>query len=425
MAKNETRGLNMAGIWWMPNGDNDTLGTLRWIPNVGCVLELVEDSHEFSWDESPGIVWGLNSEQDPITLVGCRYTGLGTIKSRGNATSFGHRVAATFALIGGLFENEADAALTDLYAGYAGLDEYVIEKYYDLEHTQDSEGRYRHGPITFSIPTYDMAKIGEATVGLYVGFSLDNELRLQHKLHISFPESNLYESDGENFNLIHFVLPAFLSAMMGHQNFLTSLSSPIDKAPVEIFDGYHDSMSWDGNSRFQDRLVLGKEKTLALWSTILPAWVENYHAISKLCSAYVKILSDENDGFFNRNNLVHVFFGLEQYHKAKCNLKSGSLSKALEFAISKTSNYFQNVEKYVTVAQEIDVNTVSHARQVLVHANEGEPDYPLVYQQLIFITRCVLLMEMEYPVSSVRDDTSHWDLWHFFADRGKSDDTAN
>ena len=145
MAKYMTRSLNMAGIWWMPNTDNETLGTLRWIPNVGCVLELVEDSHKFSWGESPGIVWGLNSEQDPITLVGCRYAGGGTIKSSGNATSYGHRVAVRSALVGGLFEKEADAALTDLYAGYAGLNQYVTAQYYEIENQLDSEGKYTLG----------------------------------------------------------------------------------------------------------------------------------------------------------------------------------------------------------------------------------------------------------------------------------------
>ena len=241
MGKETTRSLNMDGIWWMPNTDNETLGTLRWIPNVGCVLELVEDSHEFSWGESPGIVWGLNSEQDPITLIGCRYAGGGTIKSRGNALSYGHRVATTFALISGHFENEADKVLKDLYARYAGLDQYVTERYY--ERVQDSEGKYWPGSITFSIPKYEMAKTDDADVGLFVGYSLRNEIRLQHKLHISFPETNLYKSEGANLKLVHVILPAFLSAMMGHNSFLTALNSHIDVVPVEIFDGYHGSMS--------------------------------------------------------------------------------------------------------------------------------------------------------------------------------------
>ena len=423
MAKYVTRRLKMAGEWWLPDKYEDKkLGTLQWIPNQGCLLTVVDQSFKFEWSKSPGTILGLNSEQEPITLVGCSHDGGWGIEGSGNVLSYGHHVWGDFALVGYLFENEADISLTDLYAGYAGLDEYVIEPYYEYEHTQDSEGRYRFGPVTFSIPKYEMAKIGDAEVGIYVGWSIPSGLQLKHKLHFSFPKSNAYKSKGENFKLIHFVLPAFLSALMGHQNFLTSLSSRIDKASVEIFDGYHDSMSWDGNPRFRDRLVLGRESSLNVWPAILPAWVKNYQAVANLCRAYVRLLSDESDGFFDVNNLVHVFFGLEAYHKAKCKLKSGSLSKAIEFAISKISNYFQNIEKYVTVAEEIDVNTLSHARQVLVHANEGEPNYQLVYQQLIFITRSVLLMEMEYPVSQVRQDTQHWSVWQFFSERRKSNE---
>jgi len=95
------------------------------------------------------------------------------------------------------------------------------------------------------------------------------------------------------------------------------------------------------------------------------------------------------------------------------------LAKALNYVICQIRSRFQNVEKYITAVESIDMNSLSHARQVLVHANEGDPDYALVYHQLIFVTRCVMLMEMEYPVSAVEKDTSHWELWHFLADRRK------
>ena len=419
MAEYETRSLHMAGIWWMPNTDNETLGTLRWIPNVGCVLELVDDSHEFRWGESPGIVWGLNSEQDPITLLGCRYAGGGTIKSSGNAMSYGHRVAATTALVGGLFENEADAALTDLYAGFAGLDEYVMQNYFDVESEKLDDGRFRAKKVTFTSPEYELAKIGDIEVGLYVGWSANKDLIPHHKLHISFPQNDGYKSDGASHKLIQKILPAFLGAIMGHPSFLTSLTSQIDNAPVEVFDDYNPKMSWQGDPDLLDRLVLGRRRSIDLWPAILPRWVQNYQAIANLCSAYIKIMFDGRDGYFERNNLVHIFFGLEAYYKDKCNLRSGSLGKALKYTICRIRSYFQNVEEYIRVLESIDIDSLSHARQVLVHSNKGNPNYTLVYQQLLFITRCVLLMEMEYPVCSVENDTSHWELWHFFADRRK------
>lgn len=415
MAEHKTRCLNMAGTWWLPNTDNEMLGTLRWTPNVGCILELVGDSHEFKWGDTLSIVWGLNSDQDPISLVGCRYVGGGTIKSRGNATSFGHRIAASYALVGGLFENEAEIALTDLYVGFAGLDEYVIERYYDFEPKQDADGRYKFGPITFSIPEYDSAKIDETRVGIFVSFSLGQQLQLQHKLHVVFPNRDGYSSDGDNYQLVHEMLPAFLSAMMGHKSFLTSNSSHIDNVSVEVFDGYHERISWDGNPKFRDRLVLGKEKTLALWPAILPAWVENYQAVSKLCSAYVKILSDGTDGFFEVNNLVHLFFGLERYYKEKRNKTHSSLWRALKYTICRIDSYFENIDTFIQVADSIDIGYLNDARNTLVHSNEGEPDYSLVFRQLMFITRCVLLMEMEYPVANIQQETQHWDLWQSFS----------
>ena len=168
-----------------------------------------------------------------------------------------------------------------------------------------------------------------------------------------------------------------------------------------------------------------KRENISPLAAIVPAWVENYQALSKLCDAYVKIMSDETDGFFNINNLVHLFFGIEHYHKVKRSPTHGSLAKALEFTISRIGKYFHSVETFATVADSIDLSSLSHARQVLVHANEGEPDYPVVFHQLIFITRCTLLMEMNYPVANVEQDTNHWSLWHFFAERRKADESNN
>ena len=400
MAMYETRSLNMAGIWWMPDKYEDRLmGTLTWRPNDGCLLKLVDDSYEFKWESTPEIIVGLNSDQNPVTLLGCRHAGWAGSRSMGNVSSNSHWLHVDCALVGDYFQTEEEVSLTDLYVEYAGLDEYVIPRYFDFEDERLHDGRSRAKQIIFTNPEYEMAEIDEIEVGLYVGFSLDKDLILQHKLHFSFLEDDAYRSEGANFRLVHVVIPAFLSILMGHQSFLTSLTSRINKASVNIFDEYRERMYWDGNSKFRDRLVQGTEKELALWPALLPAWVENYQAVANLCSAYVKILSDDDDGFFNINNLVHVFFGLEAYHKSKRNPSEGSLKKALKYTICQIQSYFENVDVYMKVADSIDTSAFSHARQVLVHANEGEPDYQLAFQQLIFITRCVLLMEMEYPIS--------------------------
>ena len=270
-----------------------------------------------------------------------------------------------------------------------------------------------------------MAKTDDADVGLFVSYSLRNEIQLRHKLRVSFAETSRYKSEGANLELVHVKLPAFLSAMMGHQSFLTSLFSPTDEASVEIFDGYDRWMSWDGNPQFRHRLVHGSEKTLSYWTRIIPAWVESYPSISKLCSAYVKILSDGTDGFFEINNLLHLFFGLERYYKLKRSKKHSSLWRALKYTVCRIDSYFENIEEYVSVADSIDIKYLNDARNTLVHSNEGKPDYPLVFNQLIFITRCVLLMEMEYPVASVQQDTNHWDLWQFFKESRKREYADN
>ena len=246
MAEQVTRSLNMAGTWWLPDKyEGKMLGTLKWLPHRGCELTLVSESHKYKWDSSPGIILGLNSEQDPVTLVGCRHGGHPGIRMIGNVTSYSHGLTVNSALIGHLFENESDIVLMDLYAGFAGMDEYIIESYFDYEHTPDAEGRHRIDSVTFVPPKYERAKIGETEVGLYVGFSIANDLQLQHKLHISFPESNSYSSEGTNYELVHRILPSFLSALMEHQTFITSLDFYSDHANVEIFDGYHSRMSWD------------------------------------------------------------------------------------------------------------------------------------------------------------------------------------
>lgn len=421
MAEEVTRSLKMAGEWWLPEKyEGKKLGTLEWLPLQGCMLTLVDDSFDFNWELSAGVIVGLNTEQQPITLYGCSNAGGWNINHVGKVLSYGHNVRVDYALVGVLFESEADIALTDLYTGYAGLDEYVIEKYYKIERIQDSEGRDRFGPVTFSMPTYETAKVGEVDVSLYVGYSIPSGLQLQHKLHFAFPESNLYKSKGKNFDLVHEILPSFLSTMMGHQSFLTSLGSRIDKASIEVFDGYHERMSWDRQPQYRDRLVQGREKTLNLWPTILPVWVKNYQAIANLCSAYIKIMSDDSDGFFEVNNLVHLFFGLERYYKEKRNKPRSSLWRALKYAICRIDRYFENIEEFISVADSIDIKPLNAARNTLVHSNEDEPDYQLVYQQLMFITRCILLMEMEYPVANVLQETQHWSSWQFFAERRKA-----
>ncbi len=425
MAEQVTRSLKMAGLWWLPdNYENRLMGTLTWEPNQGCFLRLVDD-HDFNWDSSPRIIVGMNSDQDAVTLLGCRHAGHAGFKMTGNVSSDSHWVQVNCALIGGYFEDETEIALTDLYIEYAGLDEYVTAKYYDIDRSLMSDGNYALGPIIFTIPTYEMAKIGQTEVGLYLESSFPSGIQLNHKLHFSFSEGHHYRSEGTNFRLVHEVIPALLSAIMGHQSFLTSLGSHIDKKSVEIFDGYHERKSWDGNSRFRDRLVHGTEKTFALWPAILPAWVNNYEPVANLCRAYVKILTDGEDGFFDINNLVHLFFGIESYHKTKCGLPKSSLEKALCFSVKRISEYFENADKFTLTAGEVDVNSLVRARQVLVHANEGEPDYSLVFQQLMLITRCVFLMEMEYPVANVQQDTSHWTLWSYFAQRSKKQNNGN
>ena len=135
----------------------------------------------------------------------------------------------------------------------------------------------------------------------------------------------------------------------------------------------------------------------------------------------MKILSDETDEFFEVNNLVHIFFGLEAYYKEKRNTKHGSLWRTLKYTICRIDSYFANIEEYISVADSIEIKCLNDARNTLVHSNEGDPDYALVYQQLIFITRCVLLIEMDYPLDNVVADTQHWSLWQYFAKRRKSD----
>ena len=423
MAEQVTRTLNMSGVWWIPEKYEDRkIGTLKWMPNQGCILKLADDSFKSQWDASQRLILGLNSERVPVTLVDCRDIGGIDIQGRGNVTSYGHSIAVRCALIGILQKEESDLALTDLYAGFAGLDEYVLNSYVDYDFTHDAEGNLDINRLTYSFPSYELVIVGETKVGLFVSWSTSRGLQLQHKLHISFPRGNLYRTEGVNYQLVHDVLPAFLSAMMGHQSFLTSLNSRVASVSVEVFDGRHRRMSWDGDSKSSDELVMGFKSTFALWSKILPTWATNYATISKLCKAYVRILSHDEDGFFNINELVHVYFGLEAYYKAKCNAKSGSLKKALEYTIHRIRSYFEGVENYITLAEEIDVNSVNHARQVLVHANEGKPDYQLVFQQLMFITRCVFLMEMEYPISQIQQDTQHWSLWQFFADRRQQEE---
>ena len=418
MAEQVTRNLNMSGIWWLPDKYEERLmGTLKWRPNDGCVLKLVNDSYEFGWGDSHRLIVGLNFDQVPVTLLGCRYAGRAGSKSTGNVSSKSHWLHVDCALIGVYLETDEEVSLTDLYVGYAGLDEYVIPRYFDFEDERLHDGRYRAKQIIFTSPEYEMAKIDEIEVGLYVGLSVDKDLVPQHKLHFSFSEDDPYRSKGANLRLAHEVIPTFLSVLMGHQSFLTSLTSRINKVSVKIFDEYREQMSWDTNPRFQDRLVHGNEQTLSCWPEILPVWVENYDAIANLCSAYVKIMSDGTDGFFDVNNLVHVFFGIEAYYKAKCTLTSGSIKKALEYSICQIECYFADIERYIEEIGSIEGSKLNRARQILVHANEGNPDYALIYHQLLFITRCVLLMEMEYPVARVAGDTRHWSLWNFFAER--------
>ncbi|MYD09136.1 MAG: hypothetical protein F4X02_03740 [Chloroflexi bacterium] len=422
MVEQVTRSLKLAGEWWVPdNYEGKKLGTLEWFPYKGCFLKLIDVSYEFEWGESPGLICGLNSDQDPVTLLGCRHAGRVGFKMTGNVSTESHWVQAHCALVGGLFESETEISITDLYVGYAGLDEYVIEDYAEYERVANEDGNYRIDSMTFNFTDYEAAKIGGTSLCLYVGWSRPGGLQLNHKLHFSFPADDHYRSIGKNLMLVHEIIPAFLSSIKGHRSFITALGTHVENARLEIYDGAHGSMTWNGEAEFRDRLVLGRRRSLDTWPAILPKWVDNYSAVSKLSKAYVKILSEEDDGFFNINNLVHVFFGIEAYCKEKCSRSRGriSLKEALTFTIARIRKYFEEVEDFVKEIDSLSVNTLSHARQVLVHANEGKPDYALVYHQLIFITRCVLLVEMEYPVANVKQDTQHWSSWHIPAERRK------
>ena len=128
-------------------------------------------------------------------------------------------------------------------------------------------------------------------------------------------------------------------------------------------------------------------------------------------------------GFSKLTTSYICFFGLERYYKEKRNAKHSTLWRALKFTICRIDCYFETIEKFIAVADSLDIGFLNDARNTLVHSNEGEPDYSLVYAQLIFITRCVLLrMEMNYPVTCVLQDTNHWSLWQFFAERRKQEE---
>ena len=412
MPEEKTRELNMAGMWWVPeNYDDRKMGTLRWIPLRGCLLELLDHTPEFYWGTSPQVICGWTTDKIPVTLLGCSHVH-GWIRAHiGKHIGFRNNIWVDIALIGCLYEKGSDVPLEHLCASYAGLDKYVTQRYFEIGENQELRAGPTSGPITLELPIFDTANTSIGNVGLIVDAILESDIRLRHRLLISFDGPSQYRKYHNHLKLVHEILPAFLGTMMGHHSFLTDLGSTIDNTAVKIFEGRDDAVIWDGNSRFRDRLVLGNSRTLELWPVIIPAWIKNYDFVEKLCHAYIRIMSETKDGFFEVNNLVHIYFGLEAYCKAKCNSGNSSLKCALDYILPRIRERFGHADLFSRALQTIDKGCISHARQVLVHSNEGDPDFSLIYRQLVLITRCILLMEMEYPLDNVEEDTQHWSLW--------------
>ena len=382
------------------------------------MLRLLNGSKQFDWDSYLDRILGFSSEQRAVTLIGCRHISSSFLMLSGNEESFAHTVSVESILVGGCFTSQSDVKLKNVYAGYAGLDQYVIESYYDFEGYFNSAGAIRRRSISVNIPTYNPASVDSVDIGVYVDVAPSKDLRMTHVIRFGFPEHRHYRKCNSNYDLVHTIVPSFLGVMMGHRSFVTYLrSDPAPDISLDIFDHNPDRISLNGGPRPTDQMVIGCSSSLSRWYSLIPAWVDNFSTIEKLCAAYLKIMTDGADEFLEVNNLVHLFFALESYFKEKRNTKRSSLLGALKYTICRIDNYFENIEEYISVADSIDINCLNNARNTLVHSNEGDPDYPLVYQQLIFITRSVLLMEMQYPISRVWEDTQHWSLWQFFNER--------
>jgi hypothetical protein len=131
------KGFEYSGIWWLPNGEQNTVsGTLRFSNESGIQLSLIgslEDFTSFNTREPYPVILGLSGDGKRITLSNCFATGL-TVGMPGFAKE---SYKARFCLVGAHFNDATDLRFRMFSVRYSHLPDWVrtsgfeVKKYFD------------------------------------------------------------------------------------------------------------------------------------------------------------------------------------------------------------------------------------------------------------------------------------------------------
>jgi len=119
--------LDLRGVWWLPNQEQDSFaGTLK-ADNTGIVLKLngawtSPDSNSYPHKHAPQIILGISENQKKVTLIDNHISNFELNKQ--NALDRSEYVSRT-ALLGEHYKSSDEILLTEVYAYFTGLESWL------------------------------------------------------------------------------------------------------------------------------------------------------------------------------------------------------------------------------------------------------------------------------------------------------------
>lgn len=203
--------FELKGIWWLPNNENNYIhGILRFIPEDGAYLELMDQLLDYKTYEVD-IILGRSADGKNITLYKC-FELKKTLISSGFLTS---KVFANIVFKGVHFEKEEDIIFTELSCHYSNLDEWAWMNGISLEYTGDNkiEIKYEYPPVV----SVNISE--EYTIEIYVitqtpSYSIvQKEASIVQKVYVKLINNKLNSFDEHREKLDH--MQNFISLGVG------------------------------------------------------------------------------------------------------------------------------------------------------------------------------------------------------------------
>lgn len=424
------------GIWWLPNEPEKQIsGILRFKPNEGATLDLIEDfGNEIV---EPEVILGVSSDGKNITLYKCFKT-KSSFSIPGFQTSLFY---ATFVFIGAHFRRPEDIKFKSISVHYSHLDEWVNISGFDIQRDSDKEEIL----IKYRRPKSIQTKIDDGLKILMVfkptwSIIVQKEVTIKQKteIRIETPEDKPFEYyckvmyHIQNFLSLGIVKPVYPLDIVG----TTEANNP----PVEIY--YRSPEIPKAPVHPHDMLFTFKDIS-GRFEVFLKNWFEKANILKPVFDLYFGTLY--NPRMYLQHQFLSLIQAIEVYHRRKFEGKylsdedykpiykkfeevvngldvessfKNSLKRKLEYGneyslrrrLKDLFREYQDIlNNFIDDRRATFIDKIVHVRNYLTHYSKKEEkvvDRKELYhmiQQLKIIVQICLLSELGFNLEEIRN----------------------